>query len=299
MKDNFLKVVAIIDGGHIAYRAYYKYMNMSTLDGVKTGMIYGVPFILKSLITKIGPDKVIGVFDGGSHKYRLNILPEYRQRDKKLGFDYEDFNQQMASLKKLLMGYGIPIVQKAGWEADDWIYRLALDYKEKGYQVYIVSGDKDFNQAVDQSIHLWNTNKNFKVTHYNMEPKLGISPKIALDYLCLTGDNSDNIPGVPGIGEKTALKILSNGSARDFIKSHDKVGRVSSEEALKVFKRNRKLISLKHFYRRETRDKAIPFIQKNPPFNKEVIMDICKKYQIQTLIKPEYLQTFKELKYGK
>lgn len=291
------KLMMLIDGGHLSYRAYYKFKNMRSMDGVNSAIPFGGPYILKGLISKFQPRKCIAVMDGGSHKYRLELLPDYRKREKKLGWDAEDFSAQVNGLQDLLQAFGIPVVKKRGFEADDWIYKLAMVYRKKGYDILIVTGDKDFNQMLKPGVEIWNVSQNRKLTHYNLHHKIGYHPDQCIDYLTFIGDSSDNIPGVPGVGEKgTAQFLEEHYSIKQFLHSESSFKKLDKKKLREIYTLNRKLISLPHFYIKFMKKMPIAWVGKsNPRFSHKKVLDICRKYDIGTFLKPEYLEAFKSV----
>ena len=138
MTSNLLKRLVVFDGNHLAHRAYHKFANLKTIDGKKTSIIYGMVYIIESLVRRLGPDDVIVTFDGGRSSYRLGILPTYKDRDKKLGFDYEDFSSQRDVGKQIIKHLGIRVAQKKGYEADDIISMITREYSGLGWEVIIV-----------------------------------------------------------------------------------------------------------------------------------------------------------------
>jgi DNA polymerase I len=292
------KVLLLLDGSHLAYRAYYKFMNMKTLDGVKTSVIYGMPFILESLLRKFQPDKSIIAFDGGRSKFRTDLLPSYKQRDKKLDFDSEDFFKQRDEAINLIESFGMLVSYKKGYEADDLIAYIAIQYERKGYTVIIVSGDKDFNQLISDNIYVWNSQNGERYNKVNLFHKVGYHPNQCVDYLCIMGDHSDNIKGYPGMGEKrTAEFITTHTSIRKFLRSKDNYKKLDKTALEAVWKFNRQLIDLKYFYRKVLLKELlnIPYNNHVPFFNKAEILKICRKYEINSFIKPQFLETFKSL----
>ena len=287
----------VVDGNHLCYRAYYKFSNMKTLDGIKTAITYGAPYILESLIRKLAPDKVIVVFDSARHSFRTDLLPDYKHREPKLGFDKEDFFRQRDELIKIFGYLGLPIVKKEGFEADDLIYLVTKRLQVNETEVVIVSGDKDFNQMVNKYVWVWNTSKDFKITYYNMFAKIGYSPNQCVDYLCLIGDDSDNIPGIKGIGEKRAVDFLKEfSSIRNFLKDKEsKFGKLDKAMVRESYQISRKLINLDIFYRKFLKSEKIPYLINPKGVNLKELKKICAKYEINTFTKPDFLATYQSL----
>lgn len=291
-----LKLV-IFDGNHLAYRAYYKFSNLKTLDSVKTGVIYGMPYVAESLIRRLNPDRVAIVFDGGRSLFRRELLPSYKERDKKLGFDTEDFFRQKDVGKEIFKALGLKVAHERYQEADDLIAMISRRYSKEGWEVVIVSGDKDFNQLLEKNISIFNVSKNKTYEHWNLKKELGYSPDQCVDYLSLCGDKSDGIDGYPGLGDKRTLALLEKfGSVSNFLKSKESFGKVDKLKLTEIWKRNKKLIDLKFYYRKFLMKKAIPWENPNAAFDYDGLKRICGMYEINSFLKPQFLNTFKNLK---
>ena len=287
----------IIDGNNLAHRAYHQYKNMRSSDGKPSGVVFGVPYILWSLIRNHNADDVLVAFDGGRDKNRLKVLPDYKKREPKSDFDYEDFITQKEDAKKILENLGIKMVSKKGLEADDIIWLAARRLSRKG-QVMIVSTDKDFVQLIDKNISLWNPWKNDRITHLNYQKHYPFTPEQCVDYLVLDGDKSDNIPGYKGVGEKTALGFLETyGSIENYLTDlklpeHSKIKRDVLEE---VYKRNKYLIDIKYFVKtNKLKYKDIPIISSNK-INKKEINLVCSNYSINIFTREDFILTYKKL----
>ena len=293
--------IVIFDGNHLAYRAYYKFGNLKTIDSVRTGVIYGMPYIAESLIRKLGPDKAVIVFDGGSHESRLKLLPDYKKRDKKLGFDAEDFFRQKDAGRDIFMALGLKVAWKRHFEADDIITQIARRYSRKGWEVVIISADKDFYQLIkplskDGAIMMYNVSKNKMVDDYSFRISHNHRTDQSVDYLCLTGDKSDNIPGYPGIGEKRGIDFLEKfGSIKDFLNSDEKFGKMDKEKLREIYRRNKKLIDLKYFYRTYMAKESIPWLNPDAKLDMDKLTSTLSQYEIASFLKPQFINTFKNL----
>ena len=297
--------LVIFDGNHLAYRAYYKFGSLKTIEGTRTGVIYGMPYIAESLIRRLGATSAVMTFDGGRHKSRLELLPDYKKRDKKLGFDAEDFFFQKDEGMKLFMALGLKVAWAKGWEADDIIAQIARRYSQSGWDVIIVSADKDFHQLIQfpvldeqGEITMFNPAKGKEFGYTTISKEVGYTPEQCVDYLCLRGDKSDNIPGYPGIGEKRAIQFLGQfGSIKAFLKSDQTFGKMDKDKLRDIYKRNKGLIDLKFFYRKFMIKIPIPWV--NPGIlDMDELRIICPTYEINTFIKPQFLNTFKKLQNG-
>lgn len=286
----------IIDGNNILHRSYHQYKNMRSSDGIPSSIVFGFPYILHALIKLHKPEKVMVVFDGGRDKARLKLLPDYKKRDKKADFDYEDFLKQKKDVERILECLGIPFSYKKGLEADDIIWLYARRYSREG-QVVIVSTDKDFVQLIDKNISLWNPWKNERITHLNYHKHYPFSPEQCVDYLALDGDVSDNIPGYKGVGEKTALKFLNEyGSIENYL-NDDKLSdkKIKKDVLVELYKKNKLIIDIKLFCKTTKLFlKDIP-VFKNDKINKKELALICSDYSIRMFNQDDFILTFKRL----
>lgn len=287
----------IIDGNNLLHRAYHKYKNMVSSDGVPSSMVFGFPYILNSLINLHKPNKVIVAFDGGKDKARLKVLPDYKKRDIKGDFNYDNFIDQKKEVQRILECLGIPFSSKKGLEADDIIWLYARRYSRKG-QVVIVSTDKDFIQLIDKNISIWNPWKNERITHLNYNKYYPFSPEQCVDYLTLDGDTSDNIPGYPGVGEKTAITFLETyGSIKNYLEDlslpeHKKIKRNVLAD---IYKRNKLIIDIRFFCKTtKLKIKDIDLID-TQKIDKRELAIISSKYSITTFNKQNFILTFKNL----
>lgn len=199
--------ILIIDGNNWAHRSYHTMGPMRF--GKKTmGTVFGFMNMLGGAVGKFKPKKVYVCWDGGRNPERLKMHPEYKLRTAKIDFDKDEFEKQVRAIRKLLFYLGIPQLHRPQREADDYIYALARRKEKKtDAKIIICSGDKDFRQCVNKRIFISDENKGL-ITPLNFRSLFGLDPEQFVFYLSMVGDTSDNIPGVPGIGEKTALKII-------------------------------------------------------------------------------------------
>ena len=218
-----MKRLVLIDGKSVFYRGYYAMGALSLSDGTPTGGVYGFAAIAMEIVKKLSPTKVVVAWDSkSSTSKRRAIYPEYKAGRIKPG---DDFYTQIPLLKELILDLGWNFVEIPDYEADDIIGSLSRQADEaKDYETYIISSDLDMLQIVDENTHMWRILKGFsnieQIDIPEIEAKYGIKKSQFLDLKSLKGDSSDNIPGVPGIGEKTAAKLLNEYGDLDGIYSH-------------------------------------------------------------------------------
>lgn len=208
--------ILIIDGNNWSHRAYHS-MGTLRFGKKRMGTIFGFMNMLAASVTKFKPKKVYVCWDGGSHPERLKIHPGYKKRTPKIDFDKDEFEKQIKVIRRLVSYLGIPQLHKPQREADDYIFQLAKRKEKKtDCTIVIASGDKDFRQMVSKRIFISDENKGL-ITPINFMQLFGIAPEQFVFYLSMVGDASDKIPGVPGVGEKTALKIIEDfGSLKNY-----------------------------------------------------------------------------------
>ena len=218
-----MKRLVIIDGKSVFYRGYYAMGALSTSEGVPTGGIYGFAAIAMEIVRQLDPTKVVVAWGSpSSTAKRKAVFQEYKAGRQKPG---DDFYVQIPYLKKLVLALGWSFVECDEYEADDIIGTLALQADEEGdYDTFIVSSDLDMLQIVDDNTHMYRILKGFtkleEMDVVAVEEKYGIKKRQFLDLKALKGDASDNIPGVPGVGEKTAAKLLQEYGTLEGVYEH-------------------------------------------------------------------------------
>ena len=208
-----MKRLVLIDGKSVFYRGYYAMPNLSLPDGTPTGGIYGFAAIAMEIVKKLNPTKVVVAWDSKTSVSKRRALYEgYKAGRIKPG---DDFYAQIPLLEELIKNLGWSFIELDNYEADDIIGTLSREADEAGdYETFIISSDLDMLQIVDDNTHMWRILKGFtnieQIDIPEIEEKYGIKKSQFLDLKALKGDSSDNIPGVPGIGEKTAAKLLND-----------------------------------------------------------------------------------------
>ena len=207
------KKILLIDGNSMANRAFYATMGrmMKTPTGISTNAVYGFFQIMFKTIEEENPDKIIVAFDISSSEKRTKIFSEYKAGRHKTP---EDLTMQFPIIKELLRMMNIPIVQKDGIEADDILGAIAKKEGKKGNKIIILTGDRDYFQLVDMNVNIrypktiMGKTEYIIYDNYKINEEYGLTPEKLIEVKALMGDASDNIPGVKGIGEKTALKLI-------------------------------------------------------------------------------------------
>ncbi|WP_038914905.1 DNA polymerase I [Dickeya zeae] len=195
----------LVDGSSYLYRAYHAFPPLTNAAGEPTGAMYGVLNMLRSLLQQYHPSHVAVVFDAKGKTFRDDLFEHYKSHRPPMP---DDLRAQIEPLHRMVKAMGLPLLSVSGVEADDVIGTLAQQAERAGKPVLISTGDKDMAQLVTPQITLINTMNNTILGPDEVCAKYGIPPSLIIDFLALMGDSSDNIPGVPGVGEKTAQALL-------------------------------------------------------------------------------------------
>ncbi|MDG6294017.1 DNA polymerase I [Glaesserella parasuis] len=217
--------LVLVDGSSYLYRAFHAFPPLTNKQGEPTGAMYGVLNMLKSLIAQVEPSHIAVVFDAKGKTFRDELFEQYKSHRPPMP---DELRSQIQPLHAMIKALGIPLLSIEGVEADDVIGTLAVQASQAGKHVLISTGDKDMAQLVNDHIMLINTMNNTLLDREGVIEKYGIPPELIIDYLALLGDSSDNIPGVKGVGEKTAIALLQGiGSMQAIYANLDKIAELS------------------------------------------------------------------------
>lgn len=202
----------IIDGHALCYRAYFAFIKnpLFNSSGQNISAIYGFARMMMKLIADQNPDYLAVAFDPVKKSFRFQLYDAYKANRQKMP---DELKSQIEEIKVMVKTLGLPLLIEEGYEADDILGTMSKRYSNKDLEVVLVTGDKDAYQLVDENIKIYANTKGITEHElYNEEKvfeKLGIKPSQIIDYMSFVGDTSDNIPGIKGIGEKTAQKLIS------------------------------------------------------------------------------------------
>ncbi|MHA2939876.1 DNA polymerase I [Vibrio sp. RC27] len=215
------KPLILIDGSSYLYRAFHAYPSTMSNGDIPTNAVYGVLNMIRSLMRQFATEHFAVIFDAKGKTFRDDMYPEYKANRPSMP---DELRCQIEPLHKIIKALGLPLICVEGVEADDVIGTLASQASQAGIPVLISTGDKDMAQLVDENVTLINTMTNVVMDREGVVDKFGIPPELIIDYLALMGDKVDNIPGVPGVGEKTALALLQGvGSLNELYENLDKI----------------------------------------------------------------------------
>ena len=217
----------LLDGMALAYRAYYAFIQrpLTNSKGENTSAVYGFVTFLNRILAQEHPEHVAVVFDTAKPTFRHKAYPEYKATRQKMP---EDLSPQIGILKDVVRAYNIPSIELDGYEADDIMGTLARRAEREGVLTFLVTADKDFMQLVTDKVKIFKPGKQGTdaeiISFKEVKDKFGVSPEKVVDVLGLIGDTSDNVPGVPGIGEKTAIPLIQQyGSIEEVYKNIEKI----------------------------------------------------------------------------
>ena len=243
------ETVYLIDGTSYIHRAYHAIRNLANSRGFPTNAILGFTKMVMKLLADKEPKYLAIVFDSKGPTFRHRMYENYKANRPPM---LEDMAEQIPVIKSIVTNLNIKMAEKQGYEADDIIGTLARVYEGKGFDVVIVSGDKDFRQLISPSISMWDTMKDAVTDYASLKETYGFEPEKFIDVMGLSGDTGDNIPGVPGVGEKTAVGLVSEfGSFEDVFDHIGDVKRKKLKQNLQEFKDqavlSKKLVTIDQF----------------------------------------------------
>jgi DNA polymerase-1 len=207
----------LVDGSSYLYRAFHALPPLSNSKGEPTGAVLGVLNMLNKMIKEESPERIAVVFDAPGRTFRDDLFDQYKAHRAPMP---DDLRSQVQPLLDVVAAMGLPLLRVAGVEADDVIGTLARQGAESGYHVLISTGDKDMAQLVGPQVELINTMSNTRLDREGVKAKFDVFPEQIVDYLALVGDSSDNIPGITGVGPKTAAKWLHQYQTLDGLIAH-------------------------------------------------------------------------------
>ena len=216
-----MPVLYLIDGNSYLYRAFYAIKRLSNSSGFPTNAIYGFTTMILKLLKDKKPDFFAIVFDSPEPTERHRVYAEYKAHRPSMP---DDLQRQIPVIKEVINAFRIKTVELPGYEADDLLATIAKKYEKKGLDVFIVTGDKDLCQVISPKIKLYDSMKEKVTEEKDVIERFGVEPSRIPEIMALMGDASDNIPGVPGVGEKTAVALLKEfGSLDNLIENHSQI----------------------------------------------------------------------------
>ena len=274
--------LVLVDGSSYLYRAFFALPPLSNSKGEPTGALVGVANMLLKLIKEEKPDLIAIVFDAPGKTFRDELFEEYKAHRAPMP---DDLRAQTQPLLELVEALGLPLLRISGVEADDVIGTLAVQASTQDIDVLISTGDKDMAQLVNPHISLINTMTGSRLDREGVKAKFDVYPEQIIDYLSLVGDSSDNIPGVPKVGPKTAAKWLNEYQSLDNLLSHvqDITGKVgdSLRESTATLELSRKLATIECALKLDTTPDAL--LASKPAM--DTLRTLCLRYELNSLLR--------------
>ena len=282
-----MKKFVILDGSSLMYRAFYALPLLAASSGVYTNAVVGFSNMLLKLFQDLEPDYLVIAFDKGKKTFRNELFPDYKGTRKKTP---EELSSQIPMLHEMAEALGISLVEKEGYEADDIIGTLSTEAAKAGYQAIVVTGDRDALQLVRPGVRVMLTKKGITdIAVYDeaaFREEYGLEPIRLIDLKGLMGDTADNIPGVPGVGPKTAIKLLQTYGSLEEVLSN--TGEVSGKKLRENLESNREQAVLSK--KLATIDCSVPDISLDfddysvhPDAAK--LADFCGRYELNSMAK--------------
>jgi len=243
------ETIYLLDGSSYIHRAYHAIRNLQNANGFPTNAIFGFTQMLLKLLSDKNPERMAVVFDAKGPTFRHDLYEDYKANRPPMP---DDMAVQLPFIRKVVKNLGLAMLQESGYEADDIIGTLTRVGESEGFHVVVISGDKDFRQLIRPRVSMWDTMKD-KVTDYDsLKTAYGFEPEKFIDVMGLSGDSSDNIPGVRGVGEKTAVSLVQEfGSLEGVFESLDKITKKKLKENLSASRDvallSRKLVTIECF----------------------------------------------------
>jgi DNA polymerase-1 len=222
----------LVDGSSYIYRAFYGVRPLSTSTGIPTNAIYGFGTMLNRVLRERSPVYMAIALDAPGPTFRHDLSPDYKANRPRMP---EDLSEQIPFIKRLITALGIPYVEIPGYEADDIIGTLATWASDQGADVVMLSGDKDLLQLVSPKVHMWDSMKDEVFGPAEVEKRFGVPASQVVEVMGLAGDSGDNIPGVPGIGPKTAQRLIKEfGSIANLLSALHKISKEKERKRLEA-----------------------------------------------------------------
>ena len=279
MANNVTKPLVLVDGSSYLFRAFHAMPNLSNSKGEPTGAIYGVVNMIRRLLADYEPEHIAVVFDAKGKTFRNDLYPEYKAHRPPMP---QELAQQIEAVHEIIQAMGLPLLCVSGVEADDVIGTLAQQATEEGIDTIISTGDKDMAQLVNQHVTLIDTMKDVVSDEQGVVEKFEVTPAQIIDYLALIGDKVDNVPGVPKVGPKTAVKWLKEYGSLDGIIAHaDKIkGKVGENlrDSLAQLPLSKELVTIKKDVELEVSPTTI---HRQPP-DTEALRELYSRYEFKT-----------------
>ncbi|MFA5878485.1 MAG: 5'-3' exonuclease H3TH domain-containing protein [Candidatus Staskawiczbacteria bacterium] len=285
------KKLLVIDSNALLHRAFHALPPLTTKNGEQTGAVYGFLLVLFKAIKDLNPGYIVACFDVGAPTFRHEQFAGYKAKRVKTP---DELISQIPKIKEVLTAFEVPVFGKAGFEADDLIATIVQKVsKNKDIETYILTGDLDMLQLVNNKVKVYTLGRGVKETitydEAAVASRFGITPEQVIDFKSLAGDPSDNIPGAPGIGKKTAAELLQKFKTLDNIyKQMDKGSADIKDRVKEILLNNKEQVLFSKSLVDAKKDVDIDFKlgdSKFGSYNKKKAEGVLLKFQFNTLVK--------------
>ena len=279
---NKAPLIALVDGSNYLYRAFYAIPALTNSKGFPTNAIYGFTNMLLKLLRELKPDYIVIAFDVKGPTTRHEEFTDYKATRKPMP---DDLRPQIPFIKDIIRGFSISVLEKQGTEADDIIGVLAGQASKNGWRTVIVSGDKDLMQLVDENVTMVDTMKDKTYDVAAVKERFGVTPDKVVEILGLMGDTSDNIPGVPGIGPKTAQRLIEEyGSVEAVLQNTENLKNVKLRESFHKYADQARLSRQLALIRKDIEvDFDLQDAARKDP-DKEILSQLISEFEFSSLL---------------
>jgi len=276
------KTVYLVDASSYIHRAYHAIRGLSNSRGLPTNAIFGFTKMLMKLLDDKSPDYVAVAFDAKGPTFRHEIFADYKANRPPMP---EDLAAQIPYIREVVAGLNVKLLEKEGYEADDIIGTITVLARNQDLNVVIVSGDKDFRQILSENALMWDPMSDKQIDYATIKQDYALEPEQIIEVMALSGDSVDNIPGIPGVGEKTAINLIQQFDSLEYLlENTDKVAKASVKNKLEQFKDqallSKKLVTLNNSVPIETK---IDDLRLKSP-NKKMLAEIFRELEFKSLI---------------
>jgi len=276
------KTVYLVDASSYIHRAYHAIRGLSNSRGLPTNAIFGFTKMLMKLLDDKSPDYVAVAFDAKGPTFRHEIFADYKANRPPMP---EDMAAQIPYIREVVAGLNVKLLEKEGYEADDIIGTITVLARNQDLNVVIVSGDKDFRQILSENALMWDPMSDKQIDYATIKQDYALEPEQIIEVMALSGDSVDNIPGIPGVGEKTAIDLIQQFHSLEYLlENTDKVAKASVKNKLEQFKDqallSKKLVTLNNSVPIETK---IDDLRLKSP-NKKMLAEIFRELEFKSLI---------------
>lgn len=294
------KKILLVDGENILHQSFHKFEKLKSTDGKPSGAIFGFFKSLHMYLTRFNPDIVYITFDNGHSPFRDKLNPDYKCHRQNLAYDRESLISQKLVIRRILgilrVNYIYDKRKITMYEGDDFLAYLALHLGKRN-KITIVSSDKDFNQLLSTNVKIFNPRKDEIVYASTVRKLFGYTAEEAVDYLCLVGDDSDDIKGYTGLGPVKTRKFLDTYGSIEKALSMVSISGVDKEELRKVYELNNKLINLRWYVENfPLTYHQLPLkIHSRRKISTSRFKKLCIEYSFASFMTKEFIQPFENL----